>query len=124
MTHHRFISQSLKMASQCLLPLIMLGAAAQASAAEVNATNVTFALCRSDTAASQYTKNKDGTWNTLDTAGAGSKLTQEPRPDAWSITLLHANGKKVQINLWLNTCLVTLTSGQDKSYIVETSAAL
>ncbi|MFZ2987885.1 hypothetical protein [Ideonella sp.] len=117
--------KSLSLARQCLVPMLLLGAAAQASAAEVvNATNVTFALCRNDTAASQYAKNKDGTWNTLNSAGAAAKLTQEPRPDEWSITLLFTNGKKVQIDLWQNKCLITSPTGQDKFYIVETSAAL
>lgn len=115
--------KSCTLARQCLVPMLLLGAAAQASAVELNTDTVTFALCRSDTVAMQYTQNKDGTWNALTSTGSSSKLTYY-RSDANLFSLIYANGKLVEIDLYARTCEVRSVDAPAKYYHLAVSAAL
>ncbi|MFZ2987884.1 hypothetical protein [Ideonella sp.] len=114
---------SFTLARQCLVPMLLLGTAAQASAVELNTDTVTFALCRNESGAMQYTQNKDGTWNALSSTGSSSKLTYH-RSDANLFSLIYANGKLVEINLHMRTCGVRSVDSPTKHYTLEVSAAL
>lgn len=115
-------SKSFTLVRQCLVPMLLLSAAAHVSAAGPTDT-VSFALCRGDAGATQFAKNKDGTWNALSSTGAGAKLTFY-RSDENLFSLINASGKYVEIDLHQRTCQVILQTGQSLFYTLEVSAAL
>ncbi|HSI52122.1 MAG TPA: hypothetical protein VLA61_27970 [Ideonella sp.] len=108
---------------RCIVPLLMVSAAAQAAAAEVNGGNVSFALCRNEASAAQYTLNKDGSWKSLTDKNEAAKFSVADRDD-WSIYLISSNGKGVWIDTWRQQCQVTLPNGNVQNYTLEKSAAL
>lgn len=122
MLHHAF-NQSFTLVRQCLVPMLLLSAAAQASAVEITPDTITFALCRSEAGAVKYTKKKDGTWTAMTNTGAGSKVTFSPG-NTFAFNFIYASGKATEINLDARTCEVRPVTGQVTDYALEVSAAL